>query len=76
VTPSCLLYLLVHLVLVVILVALHPQNILFVSPLLAVIPLVGTIYIFNSKVLRKWKVSHRYWFGVQMAGESPSISLL
>jgi hypothetical protein len=69
VSPSCLLFLLVHLVLVSCMVVLHPTNILLLSPFLAVIPLVGTIYIFNSKVLRKWKVSHMYWFCVQMAGE-------
>jgi hypothetical protein len=76
VPPSCLWYLLIHLALVLVMVLLHPHNAVFVAPLMALIPLVGTIYVFNLRRFRKWKIPNVYWNLVQLAGPLPPSSLL
>lgn len=70
VPPGCLLYLLVEFVLVLFMVVLNKSNVLYVTPLIALIPLVATIYIFNFRGFRKWKFSHAYWIAVQFTGSS------
>lgn len=70
VPPSCLWYLLIHFALALVMVLLHPRNAAFISPLMALIPLVGTIYVFNLRTFRQWKIPNFYWNLVQFAGHA------